>query len=162
MLLIAVFLAATARLFVWPPTDAPGRVDAVVALGGDPGQRRAHLAVALARAGDARVAVVSLGGYRVPCPTAPRPIEVVCFHPDPVNTRGEAEYAARLARARHWHSLIVVPERSQSTRARLLFERCTSARLLVVPVADHVGRLPGDVAYEWGALLKALVWKRSC
>ena len=162
MAVIVLFLAATARLFVWPPTDGPRRVDAIVSLGGDPGQRRAHLAIALARAGDAPVAVVSLGGYQVPCPAAPRHVEVICFRPDPVDTRGEAEYAARLAARRHWRSLIVVPERSQSTRARLLFERCTPARLVVVPVADHGSRLPGDVAYEWGALLKALLWKRTC
>lgn len=159
---MVLFLAATARLFVWPPTDAPARADAVVSLGGDPGQRRAHQALALAAAGWAPVAVVSLGGYRVPCPSAPRHVQVVCFRPDPVNTRGEAEYAARLAAERHWHHLIVVPEHSQSTRARLLFERCTSARLTVVPVADRPGRLFGDVVYEWGALFKALVLKRGC
>jgi hypothetical protein len=161
-LVLVLFVAATARLFVWPPTDRPTRVDAVVALGGDPGQRRAHQAVALAAAGYAPVAVVSLGGYRVPCPAAPPHVEVICFRPDPVDTRGEAEFAARLAARHHWTSLIVVPERSQSTRARLLFERCTPARLVIVPVQDRMVRLPGDVAYEWGALLKALVLKRSC
>ena len=159
---LVVFLGATARLFVWPPTDAPVHADAVVSLGGDPGQRRAHEAVALLAAGWARVALVSLGGYRVPCPAAPAGTQVVCFRPDPVDTRGEAEYAARYAGAHHWGHLIVVPERSQSTRARMLFERCTTVTLTVVPVADRPGRLLGDVVYEWGALLKALVLKRAC
>ncbi len=162
VLLALVFLGLTARLFVWPTTDSPSRVDAIVALGGDPGQRRAHLAVDLARAGDAPVAVISLGGYNVPCPSAPPRIRVICFHPNPVDTRGEAEYASRLAARHGWKRLIVVPEHSQSTRARLLFERCTTARILIVPVADHPSRLAGDVAYEWGALLKALLFKRAC
>jgi hypothetical protein len=157
-----VFLATTARLFVWPPTDSPTHVDAIVSLGGDPGQRRAHAAVALAAKGYAPVVVVSLGGYRVPCPPAPRRVRVLCFRPNPVDTRGEAEYATSMARRYHWTSLMVVPERSQSTRARLLFRRCTQARLVVVPVEDRLLHLPLDVAYEWGALAKALVLKRSC
>lgn len=159
---LVLFLAATARLFAFPTTDAPARVDAVVALGGDPGQRRAHEALALARQGYAPVAVISLGGYKVPCPPAPPKVEVICFRPNPVDTRGEAEYATRLAARHGWKRLIVVPEKTQSTRARLLFERCTSARILIVPVADHPSRWLGDVAYEWGALLKALILKRSC
>ncbi|MDE3085952.1 MAG: YdcF family protein [Acidobacteriota bacterium] len=159
---VVLFLGLTARLFVWPPTDRPTRVDAIVSTGGDPGQRRAHAAVALAAKGYAPVVVVSLGGYRVPCPRPPRRVRVLCFHPDPVDTRGEAEYATALARKNHWSSLMVVPERSQSTRARLLFRRCTAARLVVVPVQDGLLHLPWDVAYEWGALAKAIVLKRSC
>lgn len=161
-LLLSLFLGASARLFIWPPTNTPTKVDAIVALGGDPGQLRAHKAVALAEAGYSSVAVISLGGYKVPCPTAPARIEVICFRPDPVDTRGEAEYAARLAERRHWTRLIVVPERSQSTRARLLFERCTSAQLFIVPVEDRPSRLVSDIVYEWGALLKALILKTSC
>ncbi|HLX87852.1 MAG TPA: YdcF family protein [Acidimicrobiales bacterium] len=161
-LVVVLFVAATARLFAWPVTDAPTKVDAVVALGGDPGQRRAHLAVSLARAGYAPVAVISLGGYHPPCPSAPPKVQVICFRPDPLDTRGEAEYAAKLAARHGWKRLIVVPERTQSTRARLLFERCTPARLFIVPVADHPSHWIGDVFYEWGALLKALVLKRAC
>ncbi len=56
----------------------------------------------------------------------------------------------------------MVPERSQATRARLLFERCTDVRILMVPVTDPTGHLLYDIAYEWGALTKALVLVRSC
>jgi len=159
---LVLLFAATARLFLWPPTDAPAKVDAIVALGGDPGQRRAHVAIKLAEAGFAPVAVISLGGYRVPCPAAPRRVRVICFHPNPVDTRGEAEYAGRLAARNRWTRLIVVAERSQATRARLLFKRCTAAHLLIVPVEDRLSHLPLDVVYEWGALFKALVLKTSC
>lgn len=162
VILIALFLAATARLFLWPPINAPAKVDAVVALGGDPGQRRAHQAIRLAEAGDAPVAVISLGGNPpVACPAAAN-IQIVCFRADPLDTRGEAEFVARLAARRHWTSLIVVPERSQTTRARVLFTRCTSVHLLWVPVTDPLSHLAYDVAYEWGALIKALVVQRSC
>jgi hypothetical protein len=32
----------------------------------------------------------------------------------------------------------------------------------MVPVSDPVSHLPYDVAYEWGALVKAIVLERSC
>ncbi len=161
--LIVVFVAATARLFVWSPTDSPTRVDAVVALGGDPGQRRAHYALELVKSGFAPVAVISLGGTRaVPCPTHPRTERVICFRANPLDTRGEAQYVARLARRRHWNQLVVVSERSQTTRARMLFERCTSAHLHMVPVSDPGSHIVYDVVYEWGALAKALILQRSC
>ena len=163
LVVVLVFVVATARLFVWPPIDAPSRVDAVVALGGDPGQVRAHKAIELVQAGYAPIAVVSLGGVRAaPCPKAPAGVDVLCFRADPLDTRGEAEYVARLVARRHWDRIIVVPERSQSTRARLLFERCTPAGLVIVPVSDAPSRLFLDVAYEWAALAKALVVHRSC
>ena len=161
--LIALFVVATARLFVWPPTDRPAQADAVVALGGDPHQLRAKEAIALARSGYAPVAVISLGGQPVaPCPAPIAKVQIVCFRANPLNTRGEAEYVATLAARRHWKRLIVVPERSQATRARILFERCTDASLLIVPVADPASHLPYDLAYEWAALAKALIVKRSC
>ncbi len=163
MVLVAVLAAATARLFIWSPIDAPTRVDAVVALGGDPGQRRALEAIKLVESGYAPVAVISLGGNPpVPCPRHRAQVRVLCFRADPLDTRGEAQYVAALARRHDWDQLIVVSERSQATRARLLFERCTSAHLHMVPVSDPVSHLPYDVVYEWGALLKALVLERSC
>lgn len=154
---------ATARLFVWPPTDGPTKADAVVALGGDPGQLREKQALHLAREGYAPVAVISLGGQKaVPCPRPVPGIELICFRADPLDTRGEAEYVSGLAARRHWHRIIVVSERSQATRARMLFKRCTPVQLVMVPVTDPRIRLPFDVVYEWGALLKALTFTRSC
>ena len=162
-LLAVLFLVATARLFVWPPTDTPAHADAVIALGGDPGQLRAKEALSLAGSGDAPVAVISLGGTPpAPCPKPVARVRVLCFRPDPLDTRGEAEHVAALVAREHWRRIIVVPERSQATRARLLFERCTDVTMLVVPVTDPFAHLPYDVVYEWGALVKALVVHRSC
>jgi hypothetical protein len=44
----------------------------------------------------------------------------------------------------------------------MLFQRCSDVQLLMVPVSDRRSHLPIDVLYEWGALMKALVWQRSC
>jgi uncharacterized SAM-binding protein YcdF (DUF218 family) len=163
LVVVVMFVVATARLFVWPPTDQPTRADAVVALGGDSGQLREKKALKLARQGYAPVAVISLGGTKaIACPHQVPDVQLICFRADPLNTRGEAEYVAALAARRHWHRIIVVSERTQATRARLLFKRCTPIQLEMVPVTDPRVRLPFDVAYEWGALLKALVLVRSC
>jgi uncharacterized SAM-binding protein YcdF (DUF218 family) len=163
LILGALFVAATIRLFVLPPTDAPKKVDAIVALGGDRAQTRAKQGVALAEAGYAPVVIVSLGGYPPdPCPSAKAPVHVICFRANPLNTRGEVEYAARLARARHWTSLMMVPEQAQATRARMLFRRCSSVPLVVVPVNDGGFSLLYDIAYEWASLAKALVVHTSC
>ena len=166
IVVVAVVVAVpvlTARLFVWPPTDLPQHADAVVALGGDSGQQRQKKAITLARRGYAPVAVISLGGTKaVPCPSPVRGVEIVCFRARPLDTRGEAEYVSALAARRGWHRIILVPERSQATRARMLFERCTRAHLVVVPVTDPRTKLFFDIVYEWGALGKALVLDRSC
>jgi uncharacterized SAM-binding protein YcdF (DUF218 family) len=157
------FVVGSARLFVWPPTDQPVKADAVIALGGDSGQLREKLALHLARSGYAPIAVISLGGKKaVPCPHPVRGIKIICFRADPLDTRGEAEYAARLTAKRHWRRIIVVSERSQATRARMLFKRCTRVQLVMVPVEDPRKSLFFAVAYEWGALTKALVLERSC
>ncbi len=168
LLLVAVVVAAgwcvaTAVLFLWPSTDPPSRADAIVALGGDPGQLRAHYAVGLAEAGYAPVVLVSLGGATpAPCPHPVHGVRIVCFRADPLNTRGEAEFAARQARLHHWDRLLVVPSTTQATRARVEFSRCTPARLLVVPVADPRSTVIYNVIYEWAALAKALVVVRAC
>lgn len=162
-LALLALVVGTPRLFLWPPTDLPTKADAVVALGGDPGQLRAKEALHLAGMGYAPVAVVSLGGKKaVPCPRPVAGVELICFRADPLDTRGEAEYVSRLAARRHWHRIIVVSERSQATRARMLFKRCTPVQLVMVPVADPRNNLPYDVVYEWGALLKALIVVRGC
>lgn len=163
LVVVVVLVVGTARLFVWPPTDQPTRADAVVALGGDSRQLREKKALKLARQGYAPVAVISLGGTKaIACPHPVPDVQLICFRADPLNTRGEAEYVAALAARRHWHRIIVVSERTQATRARLLFKRCTPIQLEMVPVTDPRVRLPFDVAYEWGALFKALVLVRSC
>jgi uncharacterized SAM-binding protein YcdF (DUF218 family) len=162
-LVVVLTAVATARLFVWPPSDAPAPVDAIVALGGDPGQLRAHKAISLAEAGYAPVVLVSLGGYPpAPCPKADPGIRVVCFRADPLDTRGEVEFATRMAAREHWTSMLMVPERDQATRARLLFRRCSDMRLVVDPVAAHGTALLSDIPYEWASLAKAFVVHTSC
>jgi len=58
--------------------------------------------------------------------------------------------------------MLMVPERSQATRARLLFRRCSDIHLVVVPVTSHGTELVTGIVYEWAALAKAFVVHTGC
>ena len=89
---------------------------------------------------------------------------LICFHPSPGTTQGEAEFAGRLARKYHWRSIAVVTITPQDSRARLRLERCFAGPVYVVtvPIDLHQTTWPYQIAYEWGALAKALILQRSC
>ena len=160
--LVVLFLGATARLFVWPDRGMPPRVDALVSLDTPVGT----LSTALRLAEERRAAnlVVSLGtpqsGYGCPRPVSD--VRLICFNPDPGTTRGEAEYVGRLAREYHWRSVAVVTVAPQDTRARLRMERCFSGDVYVMTAPIPWKLWPYELAYEWGATVKALVFNRSC
>jgi uncharacterized SAM-binding protein YcdF (DUF218 family) len=162
--LLVAFALATARIIIWPAEGMPSRVDAVVMLAG-PGNR---LPVALRLAAERRapVLVVSRGhlGYGSPCPpasAAPK-VKIICFDPDPADTRGEAEFVAGLARRYGWRSVVLVTTPEQDTRARIMIRRCYSGSIYVVTASQAWYRWPYQIAYGWGSLFKALFLKREC
>jgi hypothetical protein len=162
--MLAVFGAATARLFVWPQQGMPSRVDAIVMLNG-PGDRLGT-ALKLAWAHRAPTLVISRGsqywGHGSVCaPKIPR-VKVICFDPNPETTRGEAEFAGVLATRYGWHSIVLVATTPQDTRARLRVGRCLRGKIYVVNARLPPSSWPEAIAYEWGATIKALVLQRSC
>jgi len=159
---LLIFSAATARLFIWPARGMPARVSAIVMLAG-PGDRL-QAALRLARAGRAPFLLVSRGnqGYGGPCPPPVPHVRLVCFAPTPASTRGEAEYAARLARKYRWRSLALVTSTVQDTRARQRMKKCFSGRVYVVTVGLPWYDWPGQIAYEWAATIKMAAWQRAC
>jgi uncharacterized SAM-binding protein YcdF (DUF218 family) len=142
-----------------PGNAGPGQ--AIVLLAG-PGDRLST-ALDLARQHRAPMLVVSQGqhGYGGPCPSATPGVTLICFDPDPGNTRGEAEFVGRLARRYHWTSVVVVSSRAQDTRARLVVKRCFGGSVYVVTGTLPMSDWPYQIAYEWGALVKALVLYRG-
>lgn len=160
--LAAVFVMVTARLFVWPAQGAPARVDAIVMLAG-PGDRLA-VAMRLARQHLAPVLVVSQGweGYGGPCPPTTPGVKLICFDPDPGDTRGEVEVADKLAKRYGWHSMVLVTTLAQDTRARILTRRCFGGSIYVITAPLPWDDWPYQVAYGWGALFKALFLQRAC
>jgi uncharacterized SAM-binding protein YcdF (DUF218 family) len=135
-----------------------------VVLGG-PGNRLGT-GLALARQGRAPVLVIS-EGLPVPVPPglcASRGVSfrVVCFQPDPGTTQGEAEFAGRLATREHWTSVVLVTTPDQDTRARIRFGRCFTGTVYVVTTPLALSSWPYEIAYQWGAILKAEVLQRGC
>ena len=159
---VIVFLGFTARLFVWPDRGLPTRVSAIVSL--DVPYGAVDEAVRLAEQHRAPYLVVSLGvpqsSYGCPDPVAG--VKLICFNPDPATTQGEAEFVGKLARRYHWHSLGVVTITPQDTRARLRMSRCFDGPVYVRTTPIPGGAWLHQLAYEWGALFKALVLQRSC
>ena len=159
---VMAFGLVTARRVVWPAVGIPASAVAIVLLGG-PGDRLG-VALQLARQHRAPVLVVSRGnqGYGGPCPPKTSDATVICFEPDPANTRGEAEFVGRLATRYHWRSLILVTARAQDTRARLLIGRCFTGSVYGATAALPFSAWPYQIAYAWGSLVKALSFYRSC
>jgi hypothetical protein len=159
---LGAFIVASSVLFIWPASDQPRQVDAIVSLAGSNEVAREAKAISLAKQGYAHVLLFSQGAFHSqPCPKVPG-VTVVCFEPVPGRTVGEVEWASRYARKHGWHSLMIVPGRAQVTRARLLIERCFPGRTVVVPAPVPLLQLPYEVVYEWGALTKALLVDRKC
>jgi hypothetical protein len=89
-------------------------------------------------------------------------VTLICFNPEPATTQGEAEFVGRLAEKYHWQSIAVVAITPQAARARLRVERCFPGRIYVVTAPIRPGVWPYRIAYEWGALMKAVLIQRAC
>jgi uncharacterized SAM-binding protein YcdF (DUF218 family) len=164
LIILAGFGVATVRWFVMPQQGMPSRVDAIVMLNG-PGDRL-DTALSLAWAHRAPVIVISRGsrywGHGSVCaPQIPR-VTVICFDPSPATTRGEAEFAGRLAARYHWRSIVLVAVTPQDTVARLRAGRCFSGKIYVINASLPVWTWPSAIAHEWASAVKALFVQRSC
>ncbi len=164
LVLLAGFGFETAQLFVWPQQGMPARVDAIVMLNG-PGDRLGT-ALKLARAHRARVVVISRGsrywGHGSVCAPKVPGVTFICFDPSPPTTRGEAEFAGRLARRYDWHSIALVATTPQDTPARLRLGRCFAGKIYAVNAPLPLSAWPGTIAYEWGATVNAVFLQRGC
>jgi uncharacterized SAM-binding protein YcdF (DUF218 family) len=160
--LVVALGVVSARLFIWPAEGMPARVSAIVMLAG-PGDRL-PVALRLAREHRASALVVSRGwlGYGGPCPAPVPGVKLICFDPNPGNTRGEAEFVGRLAQRYGWRSVVLVTTPEQDTRARVRMGRCFGGSIYVLTAPLPLSNVPYQVAYEWGALFKSLVLQRGC
>jgi uncharacterized SAM-binding protein YcdF (DUF218 family) len=165
-LVLVIGAAATARFFIWPLTDRPGRADAVVVLSGDHGERMAEARRLLAEG--VAPTLVHAGEPDSPevvrlC-TNQQDFEVVCLHPAPDNTRAEARAVGRLVETRAWRSAVVVTSSQHVTRAGILFRRCLEAEVRVVEARPSLS-FSGwwhSVWHEWIRVVYVLVVSRSC
>jgi uncharacterized SAM-binding protein YcdF (DUF218 family) len=163
-IVVVLFAAVTARLFVWPNlAPLPDRADAIIELGGP--TIRDEAALKLAREHRAPVLVQSTveaeAGTHTCLPPVPD-VTILCFHADPGTTRGEARAIAKLAAANHWRSVILVTTPDHAWRARWRVSRCFPGRVYVsttpLPFKDWFRAIP----YQWSASAKALTLERGC
>jgi uncharacterized SAM-binding protein YcdF (DUF218 family) len=164
-ILVAVVLALAVvalnvRLFVFPASSTPAHADAVVVLAGGDGERLDH-GLQLMADGVADTLVVSTGPDEL-CGSDPA-YEVVCFLPQPDDTRGEAQAIGRLAEERGWDHLVLVTSDYHATRAGVLVGRCFAGDLDVSPAASHKAPLSlfAAITHEWGGLIETAV-RRDC
>jgi len=158
---LVVFVPLTARFFVWPRNNVPRRAGAIIVLGSNPvdERRRVEEGEKLFKAGDAPMMAISAGRK---CPINVN-TKLTCFSPSPDTTQGEARFIGQIARRDHLRSVIVVAGRPQVTRARLRIERCFTGSIEVVGVAPRsLEQWIYQIAYEWGATIKALTIQRGC
>ena len=162
LVLLAVFVVLTLRLFVFPARGGlPSRVDAIVKLGG--WGDRAAVAEQLAR--DQRAPVL-VDSTLEPIPHGCVPdipgVQEICFNPNPPTTRGEAEFVGNLAARSHWTSVVLVTTRDQAWRARLRMHRCFDGAIY-----SSTAKLPRkawlwEIPYQWAATVKALFVEPTC
>ena len=166
LLVLVVFGAATARLFIWPDLEPiPRHVDAIIELAGAANDHRDRLALELAREHRADFLVQSTtrgeAGTHACLPAVPG-VTILCFHADPNTTRGEAQYIAAEAARLGWRSVILVTTPDQAWRARLRTTRCFPGDVYVatapLPPLSWIWLIP----YQWAASVKALTVERSC
>ena len=75
---------------------------------------------------------------------------------------GEAEALGRLAKRFRWSSVVLVTTSFQDTRARMLVKRCFAGSTYVVAAPLPLSNWPYQIAYGWGALIKAVVLVHGC
>jgi hypothetical protein len=162
LILVVLFAAATARLFVWPADGAPGQVDAVLMTASP--YAPVSLATQLARTLRAKYLLISLGhdGYGGTCPPPLHHTRLICFDPSPATTQGEAEYVGRLAAKYGWRSILVVSTAPQQWRAEQRVRRCFHGSVYGAAGPIPLYSWPYEIAYEWAATMKMLVLQRSC
>lgn len=160
-LLLAAFLATSAKLFAFPEEQVPARADAVLVLAGQ-WELRLPLGQRLVREGVAPVLALSEdsdGDWpRALC----RRRNVTCFQADPYSTYGEAQAFANVARRHGWRSVVVVTSDYHLTRARLLVDRCHDGAVFAAGAEEAFGDWLHGAAWEWPKLLHALTLKRGC
>jgi hypothetical protein len=141
----------------------PARVDAIIVLGG-PGDRLG-LGLKLAQQGHAAYLLVS-EGLPINFPTGlcspNHAFRVVCWNPDPGNTKGEAEFIGRMARQHHWTSVALVTTPDQAWRAALDVQRCYSGKIYSMTTPLSWSQWPFMITYQWGATIKAETLQRDC
>lgn len=143
-----LWLLLAIQFFASPPQVSPHRTDAVVVLGGL-SRERLPVAQDLRDSLGIPVLVVSTTGLAGNiegdelCQGDENDPKLVCFRPEPLNTRGEADAVAGLVAKYGWKSVTVVTSDYHVMRAGTLMHQCVAADV------QMVGSEPDMTAGAW-------------
>ncbi|MHC8608794.1 YdcF family protein [Paenarthrobacter ureafaciens] len=132
-----LWLLLAIQFFANPPQASPHRTDAIVVLGGL-SRERLPVAQDLQEALDIPVLVVSTTGLSgnlegdALCREGQGEPGLLCFRPEPLNTRGEADAVGGLAAKYGWTSITVVTSDYHVMRAGTLMHQCVAADVQMV------------------------------
>lgn len=142
------FFLLVLRMFVWPGTDAPGRVDAIVVAGGSR-EYQLDRALELMNEEVAPVLVLPEGVD----PEWERGVdlcrnwttyEVACSVEHQRSARGEAQVIGDLIGRRGWNEVLLVTPVERVSRSRLLLERCTAAEISIIGFQRRLSSVIGE------------------
>lgn len=147
-LLLALFLGwllTAYQLFYSVHTEAPQQADAVVMLGGASNERMLD---AMMIRFDLKAPYLVLSNTDTKgnasadeyCDNHSNKTvypDVICFDPEPMDTRGEARALAKLADEYQWKNMIVVTSTYHIKRAGLLMEQCVNANVTMMSTAPQ-------------------------
>lgn len=169
LLLLLLWPLLAWRPIVTPSVDPVGPVDAVYVLG--PAENRMPAALTMVEGGAsplllATISVDPVTGQEYPrdyCGSVTEDYRVECVSPEPYSTRGEARLLGDRSSTKGWDRVAVVTSTPHAARARLLFERCTSAEVLIWTVDEERGlrAWADEFVYQSAAWVKTQVL-RGC
>ncbi|QCB97106.1 YdcF family protein [Arthrobacter sp. PAMC25564] len=133
--LLLLWAAAGVFLYVAPASDAPKHADVLFVLG--PPDSRMTYAERLMDQGYAGTLAVSVPLDKRGLPSLAlcnerRTYRIICFHPEPFTTQGEARALQSLSQENGWKSADVLTAQFHITRARVIVQRCYEGDLSMV------------------------------
>ena len=144
--LFVAWLIAAFQLFYNVDTTAPNQADAVVMLGGASKER---LLDAMMLRADLKAPYLVISNTGTPgnasaddyCKTHSNKViypDVICFTPEPMDTRGEATSLGHLTAEYEWDSVAVVTSKYHVARAGMLMDQCVNSEVTMVPTTPQL------------------------
>ncbi len=173
--LMLIWAVAGLFLYVKPQAASPAHADVLFVLG--PPDQRMGSAEKLMHQGYAPTHAVSVplgkdGTYDDEICNAQcrHPYQVVCFHPEPFTTQGEARALRDLSAKYGWKRTDVLTAQFHVTRARAIVDRCYKGelhmvadrrKLPLVSLTDFAGSWVYEYLYQTAAFVKVAL-NQSC